>query len=263
MNRAGYLTPSAFKDIMTIAQGYKTKEDLELELAKVAKQQHEREQKNRTNTKIYTDTEDRIKQLPALIHSWSPASRFGGTALTYSKKVALGRFGITAPEVNAKSLDHGKAFEPVARLAFEQMTGLEFPVQNVRLVSEKYPFIAGEADGEIFGKDKRWGGEIKCPYNPLNHLENLMDDQQLDTYKWQTAGCCSPWMYNWDGFTFISYHGMCPGDSALNYSEHERDVLLENELEDALVLFETKVVQPLVSELEILFNTKVDDKWKF
>jgi len=70
-------------------------------------------------------------------------------------------------------------------------------------------------------------------------------------------------MYNWDGFTFISYHGMCPGDSALNYSEHERDVLLENELEDNLVLFETKVVQPLVSELENLFNTKVDDKWKF
>jgi hypothetical protein len=263
MTRSGFLTPSSFKDIMTVSKSYKTKQELEFELSKLAKAQHEREQKNRTSTKIYTDTEERIAELPALILNWSPVSRFGDTAITYAKKVALGRFGITMPEIKAGSLEHGKAFEPEARAAYEARTGYEFPAENFRMVSLRYPFIAGEADGAIYGREAKWGGEIKCPFNPINHLENLTGDSQLDTYKWQTAGYCSPWMYDWDGFTFISYHGLFPGDSKLHFSDHERDILLESELEETLILFEMEVVRPMVAEFEQLFNTNVDDKWKF
>jgi hypothetical protein len=260
--RAGFITPSKFKDVMTVAKGYKTKSELEAELAQLADDQHKREQKGTTTTAIYKDTEARIKLLPDLIKNWSPASRFGDTALTYAKEVALGRFGVYKPEINAASLEHGKRFEPEARAAYEAKTGLQFPAENFRLVSNQYPFIAGECDGNIYGKGRAWGGEIKCPFNPLNHLENLQGDGQVETYQWQTAGYCAPWMYGWEGYTFVSYHPYFPGDGNLAIKDFERNESLEKELETTLVLFESSVVQPMVMELEDLFNCKKLQSWE-
>ena len=262
--RVGFITPSRFKDVMTMAKGYKTKSELEAELAQLADDQHKRQQKGSTTTQIYIETEKRIKLLPDLIKNWSPASRFGDTALTYAKEIALGRFGIYKPEFTAAPLEHGKRFEPEARAAYEAKTGFQFPAENFRMVSNKYPFIAGESDGNIYGKDRLWGGEIKCPYNPLNHLATLQgDEDQQETYKWQTAGYCAPWMYGWEGFTFISYHPFFPGTGNLFYQDFERNETLEMELENTLVMFEYRVIRPLVLELEDLFNCKQNDQWDF
>lgn len=263
MDRSGFLTPSRFKDIMTVAKGYKTKEELLQELAKLTEEQKDRLAKGRTKTKIFTDTQERLEQLPGLIESWNPASRFGDTALTYAKEIALGRFGVDRNEVTAKSLDHGNQFEPEAREAFENATGYFMPKEEFRMVSEELPFIAGEADGQIIGSEKKLGAEIKCPFNPVNHLDNILEGKQLEQYKWQVTGYCSSFMYGWDGYVFISYSPFFPGKGKLWYQEFERNEELEAELEDTLVLFEMDVVRPLVTELEELFETKQLEQWDF
>lgn len=270
--RAGYITPSRFKDIMTVGNGYKTKEELQDELAILADAQHKREQKGSTSTAIYATTAKRIAALPELIKEWSPELRFGGTAKSYAIEVALGRFGIVKDQVTAKSLEHGITFEIEARSAYEEATSYHFPKEDFRMVSEVYPFIAGEADGNIYGRDKKWGGEIKCPANPVNHLNNMIAGTDLgdrleiksqhdELYKWQTTGYCAPWMYGWDGYTFISYNPFYPESAKLHYTDYERDESLEDELETTLILFENKVVCPLVNEFTELFKTKVEQKW--
>jgi hypothetical protein len=260
--RAGFITPSRFKDVMTVARGYKTKPELEAELATLADDQHKREQKGSTSTQVYIDTEARIKVLPNLISNWKPESRFGDTALSYAKEVALGRFGVIKPEFQASATEHGKRFEPEARAAYEAATGYVFPAENFRLTSSVYPFIAGECDGNIYGRGVKWGGEIKCPYNPIIHLATLQGETNFeDVYKWQVAGYCAPWMYGWEGYTFISYNPYFPGDGKLFYKDYERNTELESELESTLVMFETKVVQPLVIEFAELFGVEVPEGW--
>lgn len=263
--RLGYITPSRFKDVMTVAKGYKTKDDLELELATLADDQHKREQKNRTNTQIYKDTEDRIKQLPELIANWSPVFRFGDTAKTYATEIALGRFAIEIPGFRSDATDHGNRFEVEARELYQQLTGYQFPKENFRMVSEKYPFIAGEADGNIYGRGRRWGGEIKCPYNPVNHFNNLTGekDQHRDTYIWQVVGYCSPWMYGWEGYTFISFNPYFPGEGKISYQDYERNAELEQELEEALLCFEMELVRPLVEKMKNLFKADPLEQWRF
>jgi len=263
MTRSGFLTPSRFKDVMTVARGYKSKDDLFAELRTLADDQHKRKQKGSTNTKVYADGEQRMLELPNIIKTWSAASRFGDSAYTYAKEVALGRFGIVGEQIKAWSLDWGNRYEPEAREVFEAVTGLEFPKENFRAVSEVYPFIAGEADGQIYGKDKPWGGEIKCPSNPVNHLDNFLEAKQHDLYKWQVAGYCAPWMYGWDGYTFISYHPNFPGKGNIWFQDYERDQAIELELETTLLLFENEVVRPLVAKLENKFEINVEEKWRF
>jgi hypothetical protein len=281
--RAGFITPSRFKDVMTVARGYKTKPELEAELLELKAMQAERERKGSTKTQVYIDTEARIKVLPNLISNWKPESRFGDTALTYAKEVALGRFGVIKPEFQASATEHGKRFEPVARAAYEEATGYVFPAENFRLTSDVYPFIAGECDGNIYGRGVKWGGEIKCPKNPINQLNTLAiaaikdnpekyealrkyykeesKDQHDKDYLWQVAGYCAPWMYGWEGYTFISYDPDFPGNGKLFYKDYERNTELESELESTLVMFETKVVQPLVIEFAELFGVEVPEGW--
>lgn len=263
MSRTGFITPSRFKDVMTVAKGYKTKEELEQELIDLKQAQAKREEKNSTSTAIYKSTAERIEELPELIASWTPALRFGDTALSYAKEIALGRFGVGKPEVNAYALEHGNTYEPEARQAYIDATGYDFPAEEFRMVSDIYPFIAGEADGQIYGREVSWGGEIKCPVNPLNHLANMTEALQWDLYKWQVTGYCSPWLYGWEGYTFISYNPYFPGEGKLWFQDFDRDQELEKELEETLVLFEMEVVRPLVKELEELFQTNVEEQWNF
>lgn len=264
MNRTGYITPSRFKDVMTKARGYKTPEELEVEFRQLKEDQAKREAKGTTTTKVYADSKARLEELPRLIKYPNPAAQFGETAKSYAVEVALGRFGIEKPQVNAKSLEHGNQYEPEARAAYEEATGNSFPVQNVRTVSEEFPFIAGECDGIIYRADGRpWGGEIKCPHNPINHWMNISEGKQFEEdYKWQVAGYCR--MYDWEGYTAVSYSPFFPGQGKLWHQDYERDNDLEIELFETLVAFNEHLVAPLV--LEMLEAFKVNpaamlEKW--
>jgi hypothetical protein len=254
ITRTGYITPSRFKDVMTPAKGWKSKIEIETDVQNlqmwVDTYEHSRV------TKTFLALQDKLTKARKDLKHFDPASRFGETAKSYAVEVALGRFGIEMPSVNAASVQHGNRYESEARARYEQETGNAFPSENFRAVSVEFPFIAGQSDGNIYRADgRKWGGEIKCPWNPVNHYRNLVSNAQfVEDYKWQTSGYCG--LYGWEGFTAISYNPNFPHNAQLSYTDFERDEALIKELFDTLVAFEHDIVRPLVKQIEDQFKTK-------
>lgn len=73
-----------------------------------------------------------------------------------------------------KATEWGEYWEPVAREAFEEKTGMKVDQVGFILIDE---FFGGSPDGVI--KDEAII-EIKCPYSTANHTENLFLIDEVD-----------------------------------------------------------------------------------
>lgn len=106
----------------------------------------------------------------------------------------------------SKEMDWGTQLEPDARAYYE----IAFDVEVVPGEPVQAPFCTDASctpDGIILGQRK--GIEIKCPYNPANHISHLMIGNAQDLksvnkkYYWQVQMCML--VLGFEVWDFISY----------------------------------------------------------
>jgi hypothetical protein len=158
---------------------------------------------------------------------------FGETAKKYAMRIALERLGVEIPEVEAWAMQHGNAMEPYAIQAYKMHTGFEVidnlqPIQHPSIL-----YIAGTPDG-LVGDDGIL--EVKCPYNPVNHLMNLKSGEQIAQYKWQIQGYL--WITNRQWCDFVSYDDRFPDELQLYIQRIERAQIMIDELHERAAKFE-------------------------
>lgn len=133
----------------------------------------------------------------------------GKTGETYVMECVTEELGGRIPSFETKAMEHGKFTEPLARRFYEAYFLVE--------VEEKPFFIAEwceeagcSPDGIVKYNGEEWGIEIKCPMNPVNHIEHLLikDAETLKSecpnYYWQIQmSMAVTGLKRWD---FVSYH---------------------------------------------------------
>jgi hypothetical protein len=141
------------------------------------------------------------------IHKLAGKKQDTETALTYIKsKSAESICDQFPPSVTSKEMQHGIDFEPYARELYGQLF-------NEQILTHGFKFwplneLAGcSPDGLIAGRNK--GIEIKCPYSPEKHFENLLmfSGQDLKSekpeYYWQIQ--FSMICFEYDVWDYVSY----------------------------------------------------------
>lgn len=139
---------------------------------------------------------------------------FGQTALSYADDVILDLLGVDKPEISAKSLEHGNENEILAKQLYTEITMNTIQEVDKPIVHPGYEFIQGTPDG-LIGLNKII--EIKCPWNPTNHLNNLLEnnkvvneipDTYLAEYWWQVQGYL--WITERENCDFVTYDPRFP-----------------------------------------------------
>lgn len=96
------------------------------------------------------------------------------------------------------AMRRGKELEPFARAEFEAFIG--DVVEEVAIVYHpKHNFVAASPDGLI----AKSGVEIKCPANPVIHMNTILNGMPLEHMMQVQANM---WCNNAESWYFISYH---------------------------------------------------------
>lgn len=170
----------------------------------------------------------------------SKDQKFGQTAKTYAYEVALERMGVEKPEAYGHALDWGVNYEFEAIELFQAVTGLAVGLNDV-IQHPTLDFVAGTPDG-LIGDDAII--EIKCPYNPVNHLANLREGAQIKDYYWQIQGYL--WLTGRSVCWFVSYDPRFPEATRLAVHRVERNDEDIIRLAERVQEFEVELVRPLM-----------------
>lgn len=112
---------------------------------------------------------------------------FTVAAYTYLRGVLAERLGSFGFEGGSSATTWGVENEHVAVADFQSA----FPALEVDYDSKRFvqysPWIGGSPDG-LVGHDAVL--EIKCPYSPAAHIQNLLTHMIPDEYFWQCVGHC-------------------------------------------------------------------------
>jgi len=169
----------------------------------------------------------------------------GKTAMAYAQRVALERLGVEVPEITGWALEHGILNEPHAIEAYEQKTG-SVVIQPLPIQHPEVDYVAGTPDG-LIGDDGIV--EIKCPYNPINHLANLTTGEQLNHYKWQIQGYL--WITGRKWCDFVSYDQRFPEHLRMYIKRVDRDDMMIADIAERAEKFE-ELVQSIVNGTDLL-----------
>ena len=125
--------------------------------------------------------------------------RSGDTPMTYLRTLLAERLGYEPDDITSASLEHGREWEEFARKEYETAT-----FQIVTLPDEplRHSIIntTGLPDGFV-GDDGLI--EIKCPWNPANHIRTMIDRDVPDEYKAQIQGYL--WLSGREWCDFVSF----------------------------------------------------------
>lgn len=172
---------------------------------------------------------------------------FGQTALTYADEVILDLLNVEKPEVFAKSLDHGNENESLAKDAYTELTMNTVTDVDKPIIHPNYEFIGGTPDG-LIGLNKII--EIKCPWNPTNHLNNLLEnnkvvneipDSYLSDYWWQVQGYL--WITDRENCDFVTFDPRFPQHLQLSITHVMRNDNDIKKLEERCHQFWYEIVQ--------------------
>ena len=168
------------------------------------------------------------------------SEKWGKTAIAYAQEVALERIGVQRPEVFAYALNWGNEHEEAAIGAFIEDYHLFVEPCNV-IQSHELEYVAGTPDGLVSDK---FIIEVKCPYNPVNHLANLRNGEQIKDYMYQIQGYL--WLTGRKLCYFISYDPRFPEQYQLSVHYVKRDQELIDTLKQRIIDFEAELVQPIL-----------------
>ena len=140
------------------------------------------------------------------IHRLMGARGMGKTGETYVMEKVAEQLGAHLPHVETKSMEHGTATEPFAKLHYERAFGVEIEDQSF-IIADWCEDAGCSPDGIVTALNR--GIEVKCPYSPANHIKHLMiktaDDLKdiAPEYYWQVQMCIAvTGLRQWD---FVSY----------------------------------------------------------
>lgn len=162
------------------------------------------------------------------------------TAEKYLISVVRGALGVKDREINAKSLDWGKTYEPIARLEYELTYFKVIPEITEPIYHPEFPFVCGKPDG-LIGTDEIL--EIKCPENADNHLLNVLQGEQIEDYYAQMQGYM--WITGRNNCRFCSFHPDFPEHLRLNVIDVPRDDQYIEVLQHRILFFYKKVEEML------------------
>lgn len=169
-------------------------------------------------------------------------SGFGQTALTYADEVVLDILGVERNELYTASLTHGIENESLAIDRYTEETLNAVVSVEEPIVHSDFDFIAGTPDG-LIGSDGIV--EIKCPFNPVNHLGNLRwktnpEETQISEYWWQIQGYL--WITDRKYCDFVSFDPRFPYDKQITIKRIERDQSEIDKLSERCIEF-WKIIQ--------------------
>jgi predicted phage-related endonuclease len=165
---------------------------------------------------------------------------FGQTAHTYADEIVLDLLGVEREQITAAALEHGNELEPFARERYESEQFASVQIVNEPIVHPEFDFVAGTPDG-LIGDDGII--EIKCPFNPVNHLKNIESAAQLDLYFYQIQGYL--WITGRKWCDFVSYDIRFPDELQIAVHRVERDDAIILQLQQRCLLFWDLIQQKL------------------
>lgn len=118
--------------------------------------------------------------------SRSKSDTFSQAGYTYLREVVAERLGSIKFSASAASTSWGHENEAAAVEAYTEATGRDVDYDSHRFV-ELTKYIGGSPDG-LVGDNRTL--EIKCPYNPGQHIETLISREIPKQYVWQCVGHC-------------------------------------------------------------------------
>jgi predicted phage-related endonuclease len=163
----------------------------------------------------------------------------GRTATEYANQIVLERLGVEIPEPWSKAIEWGNEWEEHAVAAYEAKTG-RMVIPTGRIEHPDVPYVAGTPDGLIGDAGIV---EIKCPYNPMNHLGNLRENQQLADYMYQIQGYL--WITGRHWCDFVSFDPRFNDGLKLHIHTVERDGEIIKAIAARAALIESLVVDVL------------------
>ena len=142
----------------------------------------------------------------------------GQTAIDYAWEVAMERLGVVAPDFTAPALQWGNDHEHLAIEHYAWQTFNEVEAVLQPFVHPDYSFVAGTPDG-LIGTEGLI--EVKCPYNPKNHLQNYLNGAQVGQYTPQMQGYM--WITGAQWCDFVSFDPRYPEVMKIKIIRVERD----------------------------------------
>ncbi len=110
---------------------------------------------------------------------------FGQKAMAYLRQKYAEKLG-SFHSFDASSLRWGRDNEAAAIVAYEETTGRLVDSEPHRLlVHPEADFIAGTPDGLVYTDGTL---EVKCPFNPAEHIQTLLLGEVPKQYEWQVHG---------------------------------------------------------------------------
>lgn len=170
----------------------------------------------------------------------------GETAIKVAYEVAMERLGVEREEITAPALEWGNEWEAVAKRAYEAekfctVTDFDLPVIHPEL-----PYVAGTPDG--WAVEGEGLIEIKCPYNPTNHMLNIANRDQVSNYYAQMQGYM--WITGAKWCDFVSYDPRFPESLRLCVYRIDRDQDFIDQLSDRIKLLNEmadSLIQSIIS----------------
>lgn len=165
----------------------------------------------------------------------------GKTGETYVMECVTEELGGRIPSFETKAMEHGTLTEPFARNFYEAYFLVEVEEQPF-FIAEWCDQAGCSPDGIVKYNGEEWGIEIKCPMNPVNHLEYLLLKDKYDLKKeypnhyWQVQMAMA--VTNIPYWDFISYHEGFEDNLRMAYlrvSRNEEDIeLLKSRIAEAV-----------------------------
>src|SRR5690606_31085780 len=102
-------------------------------------------------------------------------------------------------EINAKPLEWGKVNEIAARAAYQFESGVE--VEQGGFIYALNKRVGCSPD--FIAKKIKKGGEIKCPWNPANHIKFLVEEEIKD--EWVSQMQFQLWVSGFEAWDYASF----------------------------------------------------------
>ncbi|MBI1268377.1 MAG: hypothetical protein GC193_13200 [Cryomorphaceae bacterium] len=131
---------------------------------------------------------------------------FGATAMTYANELALIRLGVPPLRFQTKATEWGVGHESEALCAFESFIGQEVYPHQQFVQHHTMHYLGCTPDASM---SELVGVEVKCPFNPLNHLADLRSDERLKGEYYAQVQCQIEVM-GWREAFIVSYDPSFP-----------------------------------------------------
>lgn len=159
---------------------------------------------------------------------------FGKTSLSYAQELALERIGVEIPDTAyGAAIDWGNDKEFQAIITYEKMMMVEVYGSQNFIKHPDHNHVGGTPDGLVGDEG---GMDAKCPYNITNHLLNILENEQLDQYKYQFQGYM--WITGRKWWDFVSFDPRYPEEFQLHVFRVERDQEMIDAIEERYLEFE-------------------------